>query len=176
MIIIELLRKLTKSLDEKGINYMLTGSIALNHYTLPRMTLDIDMVVELREKNLADFLLILGSNYYFNKETIKLEIARCGMFNVIDYETGFKIDFIIRKDSEYKKLEFSRRIRSINSDFDVWIVSPEDLVIAKIEWIQQLQSDKQIQDIQNLLFIPGIDKDYIKNWCKRLNFKTFNLI
>jgi len=155
---------------------MLTGSIALNHYSIPRMTLDIDMVIDLGEKNLADFLSILGSDYYFNEVTIKDEVSRRGMFNVIDYKTGFKIDFIIRKESEYKKLEFSRRIRSVISDFEVWIVSPEDLIIAKIEWVQELGSEKQIQDIKNLLVIPDLDIDYIRNWCKKLDLKTYNLI
>ena len=176
MIIIDLLKRITSKLSAKNIDYMLTGSIALNHYSLPRMTLDIDMVIELNKDNIAGFLSMFGNDYYYNLNTIHTEIERKGMFNLIDHKTGLKIDFIIRKESEYKQLEFSRRIRSRISDFEVFIVSPEDLIIAKIEWIQQLQSDKHITDIKNLLEIPGLDIDYVMGWCTKLDLITFDLI
>lgn len=174
--IIELLKRIIKSLEDKEIPYMLSGSLALNSYTVPRMTLDIDIVIELHEENMHEFLSIFKDNFYINKNSVKDEIKRLGMFNVIDHQTGFKVDFILRKDTEYRKHEFLRRRREKIADFDVWIVSAEDLIISKIEWIQQLQSDKQITDIKNLLAISEIDKDYIINWCKKLNLKTFNLI
>ena len=174
--ILSLLKRITQSLERKHIPYMLSGSIALNNYTVPRMTMDIDIVVELHEENLNDFLSIFGDNYYLNKDAVKEETKRLGMFNVIDHETGFKVDFILRKNTEYRKFEFQRRLKTKVADFDVWIVSPEDLTISKIVWIQQLQSDKQINDIENLLAKPEIDKNYIKEWCKKLNLKTFNLL
>lgn len=174
--ILKLLKRITKSLEDKNIPYMLSGSIALNNYAVPRMTLDIDIVIELHEENLQDFLSVFDESYYVNKDTVKEETKRLGMFNVIDHETGFKVDFILRKNSEYRKHEFSRRKKVQIVDIDVWIVSPEDLVISKIEWIQQFQSDKQTSDISNLLANPEIDRNYIFNWCKKLNLKTFNLI
>ncbi|MCK4664161.1 MAG: hypothetical protein KAT68_14935 [Bacteroidales bacterium] len=174
--ILKLLHRITKSLEDKKIDYMLSGSIALNIYIVPRMTLDIDIVVELHEKNIKDFLSIFSKNYYLNTNTVKKETKNHGMFNIIDYETGFKIDFIVRKETEFRKLEFERRRKIKIIDFDIWIVSSEDLIISKIEWIQQLQSDKQIQDIKNLIANIKIDKEYIKKWCKKLNLKTFDLI
>lgn len=155
---------------------MLSGSIALNNYTIPRMTIDIDIVIRLHEENLQDFLSIFDENYYVNKDVVKEETKRLGMFNAIDHETGFKVDFILRKNSEYRKHEFSRRKKVQITDFYVWIVSPEDLVISKIEWIQRVQSDKQVSDIGNLLAMPGLDKDYVTDWCEKLNFNTFNLL
>jgi hypothetical protein len=98
------------------------------------------------------------------------------MFNAIDYETGFKVDFILRKNSEFRKLEFSRKKKIAIADFEVWIVSSEDLIISKIEWIQQIQSEKQKSDIVQLLKTPEIDRNYIIKWCKNLNLNTYNLI
>ena len=174
--ILKLLKRVTKSLENKNILYMLSGSIALNNYTIPRMTIDIDIVIRLHEENLQDFLSIFDENYYVNKDVVKEETKRLGMFNAIDHETGFKVDFILRKNSEYRKHEFSRRKKVQITDFYVWIVSPEDLVISKIEWIQRVQSDKQVSDIGNLLAMPGLDKDYVTDWCEKLNFNTFNLL
>jgi hypothetical protein len=172
----ELFKSVTGLLDQKGIGYMISGSLALNIYCIPRMTLDIDIVVELDKDNINDFLEIFSAGYYLNEETVKQEIGRRGMFNVIDHRSGLKIDFIIRKDTEYRRLEFSRKTRKIIDDIPVWIVSPEDLIISKIDWIQQLQSEKQINDIKMLLSLPGIDKEHILSWCAKLNLETYNLL
>jgi hypothetical protein len=172
----ELLKTVTRLLDQKGIEYMISGSLAVNVYCIPRMTMDIDIVIELNQANLNDFLEIFTTGYYLNEDTVKQEIRRKGMFNVIDHRSGFKIDFIVRKDTEYRRLEFSRKTRKVLDDIPVWMVSAEDLIVSKIEWIQKLQSDKQIQDIKMLLTLPEIDREYIISWCKKLNFKTFNLL
>ena len=153
---------------------MLSGGLALNAYSVPRMSLDIDIVIEIQ--NVDDFLSIFDDNYYINKHTVIEETSRRGMFNVIDHKTGFKIDFIVRKESEYRKLEFKRKRRLKIVDRKVWIVSPEDLIISKIEWIQQLKSEKQIHDIQSLLEDQTVDKEYIQKWCKKLNLNTYNII
>ena len=172
----ELLKTVTQLLDEKGIGYMISGSLAFNVYCIPRMTMDIDIVIELDKDNLNDFLEIFSEGYYLNEETVKQEIGRKGMFNVIDHRSGLKIDFIIRKNTEYRRLEFSRKTRKVLDDIPVWLVSAEDLIISKIEWIQQLHSDKQIGDIRMLLNLPGIDNEYISSWCRKLNLKTFDLL
>lgn len=70
------------------------------------------------------------------------------MFNVIDFESGFKIDFIVRKNTDFHIIEFNRRNLSNAYGFQTWIVSIEDLVISKIKWIQELQSDTQIMTLK----------------------------
>ncbi len=174
--ILNLLEKIAKSLEEKKIPYMLSGSIALNTYTIPRMTLDVDIIIELHEENLQNFLSIFDENYYLNKNTVNEEMKNSGMFNVIDHETGFKVDFILRKNTEYRKHEFLRKKKTKIADFYVWMVTKEDLVISKIEWIQEFKSDKQVNDIKHLLSISNIDNNYIKKWLKKMNLKTYNLI
>lgn len=154
---------------------MISGSLALNVYCVPKMTLDIDIVIELDPDDVSNFLEIFEKDFYADEKTISQEIRRKGMFNVIDHRTGFKIDFIIRKDTEYRKLEFSRRTRKLVDDVPVWMVSTEDLIISKIDWIQQLQSDRQINDIKMLLTLPEIDREYIFSWCEKLKLDTFNL-
>ncbi len=173
--ILDLLKHICKSIDEANIRYMISGSIALNIYTIPRMTRDIDIVIEL-EENKVDFFLSLFPNCYYNKNTIRNEIRNQGMFNLIDNTTGFKIDFIILKKSEYFTIAFNRRRKVSEFNIDIWVISPEDLIVAKIIWIQQYQSEKQTKDIENLLLLSNIDKEYIENWCEKLNLNTYNLL
>jgi hypothetical protein len=156
----------------------------LNTYAVLRITRDIDIVIELQNNDIDRFCKIFETGYYIDALTVREEVKRRGMFNVIDFESGYKIDFesgykidfIIRKNSDYRQLEFSRRTITNAYGFDVWIVSIEDLIISKVAWIQELQSDWQIDDIKNLLQNPIADKSYIQKWCQSLNFNTFNLI
>ena len=159
--ILQLLEKITQSLESAQITYMVSGSVALNTYTIPRMTRDIEIVIELQKKDIDQFCKIFETGFYIDTEIVQEEVKRQGMFNVIDHESGYKIDFIIRKNSDYRRLEFERRIRTNVYGFDVWLVSLEDLIISKLIWIQELQSERQISDIQSLLENDTVDLAYI---------------
>ena len=113
---------------------------------------------------------------HYDKNTIKEELKRKGMFNVIDHATGFKIDFIVRKETEYDNLAFQRKQRVKEFETELWVIDLNDLIIAKIIWIQQYQSERQIFDIENLLLNPEKDLSYINKWCNALNLQTFNLL
>ena len=83
------------------------------------------------------------------------------MFNVIDHESGFKADFMILKNHHYRQAEFSRRTPFEFMDMPVSIVSAEDLLLSKIIWIQDLQSQIQMEDIRVLKSLENLDWIYI---------------
>ncbi len=58
----------------------------------------------------------------------------------------------------------------------IFVVSPEDLLISKLIWIQDLQSAIQMVDIRNLTEIDNLDWVYISKWVNTLNLNTFNLL
>ncbi len=175
MEILKLLHSLTIELDTLDIPYMITGSIALNFYTIGRATRDIDVVVNMREEHIDRFVSGLA-DFYFNKNTIIDEVQRRGMFNIIDTISGFKIDIILLKDHGYAIEAFNRRVIFENLGFRVYVCSAEDLIIAKLLWIQQIKSDRQIDDIRMLLAIEGLDMNYLRTWCNKLQLNTYGLI
>ena len=172
----KLLNRITKALDAAEIPFMVSGSMALIVYTVPRMTRDIDIVIELRQEDIKRFCAIFNEGYYIDSLTVEEEVQRKGMFNVIDFETGYKIDFMVKKDNFYRKTEFGRRVKGVVMGCETWLVTLEDLVISKLIWIQELQSDRQMSDIENLLENPNIDMEYINYWRKELNLNTFKLL
>jgi len=174
--ITELLKWVCGELDGANIPYMVTGGIAMGAYTVPRNTLDIDIIIELKEEHLEKFFKIFESDFYLPKKVIREELKLMGMFNVIDHKTGHKIDFVIKKDSEFRELEFSRRQRSDVLGFDAWIITLEDLIISKLIWIQQLQSERQMNDIRSLWKNPSVDRAYVREWVKNFGMNTFNLL
>ncbi len=98
------------------------------------------------------------------------------MFNLIDERSGMKIDFMIKKDSPYRKLEFERKQFTELFGHKVWVVSVDDLIISKLIWIQEVQSGRQVEDIQALLTNQNIDLKYIRKWINELGLTTFDLI
>ena len=172
----KLLKYICSQLETNQIEYMLSGSLAMNIYATPRMTRDADIVINLRKEDTDKFLGIFSENYYFNKKSIIEEIERKGMFNIIDNISGYKLDFIIKKNSAFREAEFKRKKYQNIFDFKAWIVSSEDLIISKLIWTQKYVSNQQLNDIKNLTRSTNIDKEYILSWCKKLKISTFDLL
>ena len=97
MTIGDLYKEVTTALNQKGIPYMVSGSMAMLAYTTGRTTRDIDIVIELSEDASDPFFEIFGSNIYLHRQAAVEEIRKRGMFNVIDHRSGMKIDFVVKK-------------------------------------------------------------------------------
>lgn len=173
---IELLQQICEALERQEINYMISGSIAMNIYTIPRMTRDIDIVVHLQKNQIPRFVSEFQEGFYCFQPEIETEVARKGMFNLISHKTGYRIDIIVRKDTLFRITEFERRQYSNALGFGMWVVAIEDLIISKLDWIQVYYSDKQAEDISNLLTTDTIDKEYLSYWIKQLNLNTYKLL
>ena len=173
--IFELLENICRELEVREIEYMISGSLAMTVYTRPRMTRDIDVVIQLNSSDIDSFLEIFQSNFYFHRPSIEEEVKRKGMFNVIDHDSGYKIDFIVRKNDIYRKTEFDRKQRGNLMGVQAWVVSLEDLIISKLIWIQDYQFGQQIEDINQLLENEKLDKKYLNYWCLQLQLNTFKL-
>ena len=170
-------QKITDVLDEHNIPYMLSGSIALGLYTVPRMTRDIDFIIHLEAKSIDLFINSFKEGFYCDRDAVKDAIeGPVKMFNIIDHETNYKADFVVLKDDPFRQEEFKRRLKVSYFGKTVYVVSPEDLLISKLIWIQDLQSAVQIEDIKSLVVVDNLDWEYISKWVKQLKLRTFNLI
>lgn len=163
----DVIRDVTERLTKAGIPYMLTGSIAMNYYSQPRMTRDIDLVVELYAKDIDRFLSVFERNYYIDRNAVSRAIAHESLFNIIHSEAFIKVDCIMKKASEYRRLEFERRRAVMIRDIKVFLVSKEDLIISKLYWARDSHSEFQLRDVKNLLF-SGYDVEYLETWTRKL--------
>ncbi len=157
-------------LNNNKIPYMISGSVAMNYYTVPRMTRDIDIVIEIDD--IDRFYTTFKEEYYIDLEMVEDAIGNQFMFNIIHLKEVMKIDFIIRKNTEYQKTEINRR-RQINIEgLKIFIVSIEDLIISKLLWAEDSHSELQIKDVKNLLK-EKVDMKYIRDWVKKLKISDF---
>lgn len=163
-----ILRDVTKRFGEAGFDYMLTGSFALNYYAEPRMTRDIDFVVLLEPKDADGVVALFEDAYYVPHNAVMRAISNQTLFNLIHNESIIKVDCIVRKNTEYRRLEFERRQRVEVDGIEIWIVSKEDLIISKLIWAKDSHSEFQLRDVKNLLK-SGYDADYLTTWSRKLD-------
>ncbi len=166
---LEVLKIVTKKLELNNIPYMVTGSIAANFYTIPRMTRDIDIIIEINKDDAKKIFSLFADDFYIDLNSIKEAINNYHIFNII-HNTGIvKVDFIIKKNLEYRKVEFERRQSIFFEGMKLYITSPEDLVISKLFWAKDSLSEMQLKDVKNILnTVPALDMIYIKKWISKL--------
>jgi hypothetical protein len=162
-------------LDEAGVPYMLTGSLAAAYYATPRATQDVDVVIEVEERGLervVEGMLLEG--YYVDRGAAREALRHRGQFNAIDPEVGWKVDLIVRKDRPFSEVEFQRR-RSVELfGIEVSLASLEDVLIAKLEWSKLGDSELQRRDVLQLVERAGdrLDRAYVGRWVAELDLES----
>jgi predicted nucleotidyltransferase len=167
---LEIVKLVAMRLDAAGIRYMVTGSIAMNFYAQPRLTRDVDVVVELAVANVDRIVKLFADDFVCEAEAVSEAVRRRGMFNIIHYESVVKIDFIVRKDSPYRVAEMRRR-RAVDLDgATVWVVAAEDLILSKLHWAKDSRSELQLTDVRNLIgSVDRLDWSYLDRWAADLS-------
>jgi len=168
----EVLKIVVTRLKSANISYMITGSIAVNFYATPRMTRDIDIVIEVNKDDAWKLSSLFSDDFYVDEDSIIDALKTHQMFNMIHKEGIVKVDFIIRKDTEYRKTEFERRRQFVFEGIEIDITAPEDLVLSKLYWAKESKSEMQLKDVKNLLkSVADMDKDYLKRWVRELKLE-----
>ena len=168
----EFLRKLAVALESTGVPYMLTGSLASSLYGVPRATNDIDFVIAPTRAQLLDLLQFLKRLGLLVQDEQALSALRHGtMFNVIDFQNSWKVDFIVRKNREFSHAEFDRRQTHEVEGIRLTLATPEDVIIAKLEWAQSSGSERQIDDAAGILSLQRnrLNVPYIETWVRKLH-------
>jgi hypothetical protein len=166
---LNILKLVTEQLEQIHIKYMISGSIAMNYYAQPRMTRDIDIVVELVLDDVKQLTTLFMQDFYIDEEMVHNAIQNQGFFNIIHNELLVKIDFIVRKNAPYRQQEFLRRQQVKVDSFKAWIVSAEDLLLSKLVWAKESQSEMQLNDVRNLIAsVHNLDWIYMNHWATEL--------
>src|SRR4051812_29833077 len=143
----DLFRRISTLLEHAGIPYMLTGSFASSIYGMHRGSADVDFIINADQAGVRRLLDQLATNDFYSELNQALEACRSNsMFNVIDNVTGLKIDFIFVKRRKFSHEEFERRKRTTVWEVPLYVATPEDIVVAKLEWAKLGESSRQIED------------------------------
>lgn len=162
------LARLTAKLAAAGVPHMAVGSFASSFHGAPRSSQGLDLVIDPQPESLRRFLSDLPpEDYYADSDAALDALHRRGQFNVIDMATAWKADLIVRKARPFSVEEMRRRVEGNLLGAQVFVASPEDTLISKLEWAQQGGgSQLQLRDVSGILQLRGDDLDiaYIERW------------
>jgi len=164
---LEVLKTISQRLEDAHIPFMLTGSFAMAYYGQPRMTRDLDLVVSMVEEDVRGIVALLSPDFYVDADDVRSAIRSQRLFNLMHNATGVKVDLIVRKSAEYRQVEFARRRPVEMSGVKTWIVSREDLILSKLVWAKEVNSELQRRDVKNLLD-DTVDRNYLDHWAPRI--------
>lgn len=171
----EILRYAVGVLEKLNIPYLIVGSFATSIWGEPRMTLDIDIVIDLRTNQVEAFCRQFPSPEFYVSETAAREaVVRRRQFNVLYPSTANKIDFMIPRNEEWSRQQLERaRTQLFDGNINLQVCSPEDVIISKMRYFKEGQSPKHLRDIAGVLDLQGkdIDRNYISHWANVLNLQ-----
>jgi hypothetical protein len=153
---IKIIRQIVSEFEKSGIRYFIGGSLASSLYGIPRATQDIDIIAEIKNEHIDILVRALGSEFYIDEEMIRDALKHYRSFNIIHLETMYKVDIFILKTDKVSQLEMVRRERfPILPDADdlVYLASPEDTILHKLQWFLMggCVSDRQWRDVLGVL-------------------------
>lgn len=172
----KLLKQVIQTLNQTGIQYMLTGSVASSLQGEPRATHDIDMVIAIEKSKAHELAEAFPSpDFYLDEHNILDAINGQSMFNLIDLKSGDKVDFWILSNEAFDRSRFSRRYSEKFMGTEMQVSSPEDTILAKLRWAKLCGgSEKQFTDALRVYEVQygKLDLDYIEHWAKELDIKA----
>lgn len=168
----EAVGRLVRRLEALGIPYMVAGSVASSHHGRPRATNDADVVIDPTPEALDGLMAALLADGYYVDASIAREALRARrLFNVIDPESAFKVDLIVRKERPFSREEFARRERRDLGGLPAYIATAEDTILSKLEWARKADdSERHLADALGVLQVSGerIDRAYVEKWAATL--------
>ncbi len=167
MDIIKGFQKIVTVFAEEEVSYMIVGGFATSYYNRYRFTADIDCVIQLYPNQLEKIVKHFP-DWLTQLEFFKGSAEQGKLFNLTDFDTGVKYDFMIYQDSDYNWTAFERRRKVVFSGIDCFIAAPEDLIISKLIWYNLSPSGKQMEDIRFLLELDDLNRDYLESWTTKL--------
>lgn len=168
----ELLKKVIATLDQSGIDYMITGSVASSLQGEPRSTHDIDVVVAIQETDIKGLVEAFAPpQYYLDAESIREAISHGSMFNLIDVAEGDKVDFWLLTNQPFDQSRFARKYAEEVMGMRLKVSSPEDTILAKLQWAMKSGgSEKQFTDALRVFEVQQgtLDLSYLNEWAVAL--------
>ena len=173
-IFIETLEWICRKLKSANVPYMITGGSAVGFWGYIRTTMDIDILIQIHSEQIDSLLSSIEGEAYIDIEKAKKAILDKSMFNIILNKTYFKIDLIPLKEDSYEIEKFNNRVKMNFQDREIYVISPEDLIISKLLWSKSAGgSERQIRDCESIyrLNSENLDLDYLKKWVKTLDIE-----
>jgi hypothetical protein len=161
------------ALDSLGVAHFIAGSVASSLHGVPRSTIDVDIIAQLRLEHAAPLASSLSADYYADVDVITEAVRRHAMFNLIHLATMIKLD-VYAVAGRFTISEMSRRRRGAlvpGGPASFAFATPEDVVLHKLVWYRDGGgvSERQWGDVLGVLRVQrALDRAYMDEWAAEL--------
>ena len=147
----------TRRLNQLGVRYMVTGSVAAMIYGEPRFTNDVDIVVMMDAAQAARLAEVFPSSEFYCPplEVIRKEMARPGrgQFNIIHPTSGFKADLYLCGSDSLNLWGLEKARKVAYGGEEIFLSPPEVIIVRKLEFFREGGSEKHLRDIRHMLHV-----------------------
>ncbi|HSG66434.1 MAG TPA: hypothetical protein VLD39_15605 [Gammaproteobacteria bacterium] len=161
--------RVAELLDALAIPYVVGGSVASGFHGAPRMTQDIDILIDLPSQKVEPLTASMRPEFYVDLEAAREAQRKRGSFNAIHLGYHHKVDFFIAADDVLDREQLDRRVSAtIAPDVPrkIFLTSAENIVLRKLDWFRRGDEASEVQwrDILALLKIRrgALDLDYVR--------------
>jgi hypothetical protein len=160
-------RDVLDRLEALGIRYYVTGSWASGYYAEPRMTRDMDVVLDMAP---ADYDRRIRPS--FERDFLvndPIDLGGRWMGGLIHEVEIDRVDLMFGRDDPWSRSAMTRRRRVDHPSLgEVWMISPEDLVLAKLEWSEGT-AELQLRDVRSIIRLADdVDWPYLERFASTL--------
>lgn len=163
--------------EEQEIDYHIGGSLSSSAHGVPRTTIDVDFVVDLKPIHVGEMVRTFKNDYYIDSAMIEGAIKAESSFNLIHLETFIKLDIFVLKRTTYAQKVMNRATDGILTADDsdrlhVKFSSAEDIILNKLHWFRLggEQSERQWRDVIGVLNVQrrSLDFEYMQKWAEQI--------
>ena len=157
------------ALNQCNIPYMLVGSYSTNVYGIPRSTQDADFVIELGETSIFELSRRLAPSIRIDPQLSFETVTMTRRYVAELVGTPFKIEFFLLSAEAHDQERFRRRQLVTTLGKEVWLPTPEDVIVTKLRWALLANRSKDRDDARDVIAVQGgqLDWDYVQQWCER---------
>jgi hypothetical protein len=172
---LSVLSQVVAALENLRIPYVLVGSFASSMHGMYRSTADIDILADIKADHVRPLLDAFHA-FYVDEHAMRDAITHRRSFNVIHFDSVFKVDIFIPQSDDFSRAQLERRqLRKISPDREdtVFVATAEDTILAKLRWYKagQKTSSTQWNDVVGILAVArdNLDFPYLRDLARKLD-------
>ena len=172
------LSPVSAALTKLGIRHYVGGSVASSFHGATRSTMDVDLVADISEGNVPEFLKCFDKDFYISEAAVRDAIRRKSCFNLVHLPTSFKVDVFVSRQRPFDVTAMNRATMELLGDnhvLEIHVATAEDAIISKLEWYRKTNetSERQWNDVTRLMKLLGdaADMQYLNDAAESVGVK-----